>query len=497
MWEMLSSDYSNDFDNLKNESIASIDLMNVLWKDEDNRSNEDFTIRKYLLSLMVMMTLAAPWNFKVEADTNINSSNTDIISIKPLTHYLIPSNLRLFEDESTKKKMEVIDEKIPFSGINDSLHKRQLNCIVVDFSKSFLPLGFFDQLLCLLVESSSSNAIKNDPPIVANGVALIYFNTNHFRIQEDLHENKIIIVLEEDCDKPFMVTMIGSLVKQLWNEMQGKLNNPMYMQVDKAQYTYSLYVVIWDDENEPILVDIDEVRKAIAEIKIKIIINGKDATDPDARLLKIVKVEKVKDLWMPSSSPNIKLEQGEFIGFISHMKAETVAHAVILYENGNKCFRTKLGSIDDHRLFLDSDNLSDLRKLMDYVKKSKVIIVLLSKSYLTRPWCLAKLYVAIKESIPVVSVHVAGTGYDFDEAKGFLETLTDETLDNANSGASKILKELGLNVQDVGKVIFNVLPNIIAKEFNTGSAEKVRNAQIDVIFDKVIEEATKPKVVKT
>ncbi|WP_348246050.1 toll/interleukin-1 receptor domain-containing protein, partial [Salmonella enterica] len=62
------------------------------------------------------------------------------------------------------------------------------------------------------------------------------------------------------------------------------------------------------------------------------------------------------------------------------------------------------GPFKGSRLFLDSDNLTDLNGLLNQVKKMKVMVVLLSKSYLTRPWCLAELYVAIKLGIKIVTV---------------------------------------------------------------------------------------------
>ena len=82
------------------------------------------------------------------------------------------------------------------------------------------------------------------------------------------------------------------------------------------------------------------------------------------------------------------------------------------------------------KLFLDSDNLENLKNLSNDVKKSKVLVALLSKGYLTRPYCLLELYTAITNDIPIVPVVIVGGGYDFKNANKFLETET--TLEKAN-----------------------------------------------------------------
>ena len=78
--------------------------------------------------------------------------------------------------------------------------------------------------------------------------------------------------------------------------------------------------------------------------------------------------------------------KGNMIAFLSHVKKEAGKDARILKDHGERYLSSVDGPFKGSRLFLDSDNLSDLRKLMDDVKKMKAMIVLLSKSYLTRPW---------------------------------------------------------------------------------------------------------------
>ena len=61
-----------------------------------------------------------------------------------------------------------------------------------------------------------------------------------------------------------------------------------------------------------------------------------------------------------------------------------------------------------------------------------------TKSVLTRPWVLLELYEAVRLHIPVIPLHVADGGYDFEAARALLADLG--TLDAINPGATAILE---------------------------------------------------------
>jgi hypothetical protein len=65
--------FKEDFLKLKNESIASVKLMNRLWSDEDGNSDNDFTRRKFLISLMEDMSLSCAWRFGEEYSDDATS----------------------------------------------------------------------------------------------------------------------------------------------------------------------------------------------------------------------------------------------------------------------------------------------------------------------------------------------------------------------------------------------------------------------------------------
>ena len=68
----------------------------------------------------------------------------------------------------------------------------------------------------------------------------------------------------------------------------------------------------------------------------------------------------------------------------------------------------------------DSDDLKDLRMLLEHVRNTRVLVVVLSKEVLLRPWCLLELYTAINANVPIVAVDVEGRGYDYAEAAEYL-----------------------------------------------------------------------------
>jgi hypothetical protein len=73
------------------------------------------------------------------------------------------------------------------------------------------------------------------------------------------------------------------------------------------------------------------------------------------------------------------------------------------------------------RVFLDSDDLRDLRKLQDHVRECDVFLLVQSASVLTRPYCLLELCVAIDAGKPIVGVSLSGAyAYDFAAAQALL-----------------------------------------------------------------------------
>lgn len=131
-----------------------------------------------------------------------------------------------------------------------------------------------------------------------------------------------------------------------------------------------------------------------------------------------------KVLTPASHVPRKLLEGKQFAAFISHAKAEAAMEARFV----QSWLEDRLSA----RVFLDSDNLRDLTQLERHVKESAVLVLIQSRSVLTRPWCVLELLTAIKYQVPIVGLCLVGVGraYDFADAAHWLTNLDTELEDS-------------------------------------------------------------------
>ena len=102
-------------------------------------------------------------------------------------------------------------------------------------------------------------------------------------------------------------------------------------------------------------------------------------------------------------------EPTEYAAFVSHMKAEASMEA--------RFVQGELETAFGQRIFLDSDDLRTLSDLTTHVRESDVLVLVQSKSVLTRPYCLLELLTACQHGVPIVGVCLSKHSfpYDFDE----------------------------------------------------------------------------------
>ena len=88
------------------------------------------------------------------------------------------------------------------------------------------------------------------------------------------------------------------------------------------------------------------------------------------------------------------------------------------------------------RNFLDVEDLTEINAetLVSEVKRSKVFVLLLTRSLLTRPWCLVEIFIALQAGKPFVPIVVKvpnkpNTEYSFGMASSFLSKLTTRLFD--------------------------------------------------------------------
>ena len=86
------------------------------------------------------------------------------------------------------------------------------------------------------------------------------------------------------------------------------------------------------------------------------------------------------------------------------------------------------------RVFLDSDNLKDIRDLFEGVRNSDALLLLATRDVLTRPYVLLELWTAANARIPVIVLVIEGGGFDVRESMTLLENL-ETALPNRNKDA--------------------------------------------------------------
>ena len=107
--------------------------------------------------------------------------------------------------------------------------------------------------------------------------------------------------------------------------------------------------------------------------------------------------------------PDSPQTKKKFAAFVSHMKAEASMEA--------RFVQGELETAFGQRIFLDSDDLRTLSDLTTHVRESDVLVLVQSKSVLTRPYCLLELLTACQHGVPIVGVCLSKHSfpYDFDE----------------------------------------------------------------------------------
>merc|ERR1712139_27181 len=123
--------------------------------------------------------------------------------------------------------------------------------------------------------------------------------------------------------------------------------------------------------------------------------------------------------------------------------------------------KDKLEQMLGTKVFLDSDNLQDLRLLLDHVRQSDVLVLFQTAEVLQRPYCILEINAAVKAQVPIVALNLRGKGYDFMKSMQFMRHL-DTELEKVNPGAPALLRANGLEPVEAAYVLSSVVPNIIS-----------------------------------
>ena len=189
----------------------------------------------------------------------------------------------------------------------------------------------------------------------------------------------------------------------------------------------------------------------------------------------------IESVEKPNDKPSQILKA--FASFLSHYKLECGTEARLVQLQLRPIIEKNPFEGSSHEVFLDSDDLSDLRNLLQHVIQTKVLVLLQTKGVLTRPWVIMELYTAITNEVPIVALNVKNASpYDYAEAMNFL-MFFDQEIDIANPGAAHLLIDMGIDPVDVAYRLSDCLPNIISTDFNPNASEKVIQASLEDLAD--------------
>ena len=131
----------------------------------------------------------------------------------------------------------------------------------------------------------------------------------------------------------------------------------------------------------------------------------------------------------------------KWLAFLSHHKQDGGDAARVFVDTARRIFGGAEGgtatlssisaSLREELIFLDSSNLSDLRKLLDHVEESANYILMLTRAALERPWVLAELVRAHKQHKRMLIISVSWPGDETSpQGRGFkFPTHLDEAID--------------------------------------------------------------------
>lgn len=163
-----------DFMRLKDHALVTKDLLRYLWQEE----KVDF-----LIDFMKQSFLMTEYGFSGELD------------------YLVPAMLA---DKAPRNK------KPPYS------------CIV-DFSKSFLPIGVFQRLVCLLVAASGQTQNAR-PPALSSDFATIWLGSNlALQVSEQVENERLLVGISEASGASVALATIQASLNKLNNSMNRVL----------------------------------------------------------------------------------------------------------------------------------------------------------------------------------------------------------------------------------------------------------------------------------
>ena len=173
--------------------------------------------------------------------------------------------------------------------------------------------------------------------------------------------------------------------------------------------------------------------------------------------------------------------------FLSHYKREAGAEARILKSELVRALKVPMDQV-----FLDADDLTDLRDLLECVRQSDVFILMWTDGVLSRPWCLAELSAAADAGIPILVVKI-NNSYSAPVTK-INDILRDlpAYLQDKNATALDDLKseKIAMDPQQISETIKTAITNVKSKAdltFDPNQSSVMLQSQICALAGAMVE----------
>jgi len=168
--------------------------------------------------------------------------------------------------------------------------------------------------------------------------------------------------------------------------------------------------------------------------------------------------------------------------FLSHFKEEASSEArllkiMLLQEMAEH-------GVSNNDIFLDSDNLHKITELLQEVKRTDNLVVLLTKRLLTRPWCLLELWAAHQNGVNIVPVKIECRGatrlFEFGPSA---EAFKNDLASQVDQTCIEQIVQHGAMVTEIQVAIAELLDSI-AVNFNVDASERQQKAQVLDMIDR-------------
>lgn len=167
--------------------------------------------------------------------------------------------------------------------------------------------------------------------------------------------------------------------------------------------------------------------------------------------------------------------------FLSHYKLEAGTEAALMRNELAQLIQEDAGNPAGRfevPVFLDSENLYNLEDLLEKVRLSHNVLLLLTKNILLRPWVLLELVTAWRSGISVQLVYVQKGREDpkftFPDEAFYERVRNNQHLDAASQ---EMLSTAGITPKELEEALRYVFKNI-AVEYSPHSAQNIRQAQL-------------------